>query len=194
MMVGLYHLELLGARVTPHFYVMLVERAQFRIEYFACESPLLNTLLRFLSTQRHLLEFTYLKITRYPSRDPDPWPSGLAHTSSTTAPLLLRPQLDSTSLRQLEYIGGGRSSREEVRAVEKIYRLGSLRFAWGAGRTETFLGMTKIFFVMNTSSIKHIYLSDISRNVSDSPQACSIFVTYKEGSILDIRAVCCDGS
>jgi len=175
VMVGLYHLELLDARATPRFYAMLAERARFRLEYFACESPLFDTLLRFLSTQRHLLGFTYL------SRSPDTQTTTrvrgqeVLHTVqalSTTAPLLLHSQLDSTSLRHLEYIGGGQSLREEVRAIEKIYRLGpqlrSLRFVWGAGGTGTFLDVTKFFFIaMNTSSIKYIYLSDISRNVSD---------------------------
>ena len=159
-----------------------------------------NLLLRFFSTQRHL-EFTYLSrlsdtqtTTRVRAQDV----LHIVHTLSTTVPLLLHPQLGDTSLRRLEYISGGQSSREEVRAIEKIYHLGpqlrSLRFAWGAGRTWTFLDVTRFFCIaMNTSSIKHIYLSDTSRNVGDFPQACLISTTYKEGLTLDIRAVCYNG-
>ena len=197
-MGGLYRLELLDVRTTPCFYAMLAETAQFQLEYFACESPLFETLIRFLSTQRYLLEFTYLArsletqaTTRLRTQD-------ILHTIqtlSTTAPILLHPQSDLTSLRRLEYLGGGQSLREEVRAIEKIYRVGpqlrSLRFMWGAGRAGTFLDVTKFFCIAkNTPLIKHIYLSDISRNVSGYPPLSSISTAYNRGSALDIRAVC----
>ena len=177
MMGELYRLELLDVRTTPCFYAMLAERAQFRLEYFACESPLFDTLLRFLSTQQYLLEFTYLARsleTRITTRSCDQEVLHTVQTLSTTAPLLLHPQFEPASLRRLEYIGGGQSLREEVRAIERIHRLGpqlrSLRFMWGAGRTETFLDVTKFFCIAaNTSSIKHIYLADVGRNVSDFP-------------------------
>jgi len=79
-MVGLYHLGLFDARATPRLYVMLAERAQFFLEYFTRESRLFDTLLRFLSTQRHLLEFTVsLRVTGYPYHDLGPWPRGVAH-------------------------------------------------------------------------------------------------------------------
>ena len=191
---GLYRLELLDVRITPHFYAMLTERAQFRLEYFACESPLFSTLLHFLSTQRHLLEFTYL--ARSPETQTATRVRGqevlhTVQTLSTTASLLLHPQLDTTSLRRLEYTSGGRDLKEEVRAIEKIHQLGprlrSLRFMWGAGRTETFLDVTKFFCIAkNTSSIKYVYLSDISRNVSDFPQAWSVFVVNKWRLVSDI--------
>lgn len=191
---GLYRLELFDVRITPHFYAMLTERAQFRLEYFACESPLFNTLLHFLSTQRYLLEFTHL------ARSPETQTATRVHgqevlhtvqTLSTTASLLLHPRLDTTSLRRLEYTSCGRDLKEEVRAIEKIHQLGpqlrSLRFMWGAGRTETFLDVTKFFCIAkNTSSIKYIYLSDVSRNVSDFPQAWSIFVVNKWRLVSDI--------
>lgn len=187
MIGGLYRLELLDFWNTPSFYGVLAEKAQFQLKYFACESPLFDSLLRFLSTQRHLLEFTYL--ARSPETQPisDHRGEEVLHTIqtlSTTAPLLLYPQLDPTSLQHLEYIGGDQSLREEVRAIEKIYRLGpqlsSLRFMWGAGRTETFLDVTKFFCIAaNTSSIKYIYLSDVSRTVSNFLQVPSLFVPYK---------------
>ena len=186
MMEGLYRLEILDARTTPYFYAMLAERAQFRLDYFACESPLFDTLLRFLSTQRHLLEFTYLPRplkTQTKTRVRDQEVLNSVQTLSTTASLLLHPQLDATSLRHLEYVGGGQGLREEVRAIEKIHQLGpqlrSLRFIWGAGRAETFLDVTKFFCIAkNTPSIKHIFLSDVSRNVSNVPRVCSTFATY----------------
>ena len=73
--------------------------------------------------------------------------------------------------------------REEVRAIEKIHQLGpqlrSLRFIWGAGRAETFLDVTKFFCIAkNIPSIRHIYLSDVSQNVSNVPRVCSTFTTY----------------
>jgi len=176
MMGGLYRLELLDIRITPYFYAVLAERAQFRLEYFACESPLFDSLLLFLSTQRHLLQFAYLARSLETQTTSHPRGEDVLHTVqtlSTTAPFLLSPQFDPTSLRHLEYIGGDQSLREEVRAIEKIYQLGpqlrSLRFVWGAGRTETFLDVTKFFCIAaNSSLIKYIYLSDVSRNVSNS--------------------------
>jgi len=109
-----------------------------------------NLLLRFLSTQRHLLEFTYRSRssdTQTTTRVRGQEVLHIVHTLSTTTPLLLHSQLGSTSLPHLGYIGGGQSLREEVRAIEKNYRLGpqlgSLRFAWGAGRTGMFLDVTK---------------------------------------------------
>jgi len=187
MMGGLYHLELLDVRITPYFYAVLTEKAQFRLEYFACESPLFDSLLRFLSTQRHLLEFTYLARSLETQAISHPCGEEVLHTIqtlSTTAPLLLSPQLDPTSLQHLEYIGGDQSLREEARAIEKIYRLGpqlqSLRFMWGAGKTETFLDVTKFFCIAaNTSSIKYIHLSDVSKNVSDFPRTPLLFVPYE---------------
>jgi len=187
MMGGLCRLEVLDARTTPYFYAMLAERAQFQLDYFTCGSPLFDTVIRFLFTQRHLLEFTYLARSLETQTTPRVRGQEVLYsvqTLSTTAPLLLHPQLDVGSLRHLEYVGGGQSLREEVRAIEKIHRLGpqlrSLRFMWGAGRTETFLDVTKFFSIAtNTSSIKYIYLSDVSRNVSDIPRVSSIFATYK---------------
>jgi hypothetical protein len=187
MMEGLDRLELLDVRTTPCFYAILAEKTQFQLEYFACESPLFDTLLHFLSTQQRLLEFTYLARsleTQTTTWVRDQEVLGTVQTLSTTAPLLLHPQLDATSLRHLEYIGGSQSLREEVRAIEEIYRLGpqlrSLRFMWSVGRTETFLDVSKFFCIAtNTSSIEHIYLSDISRNVSDFPQVSPVFATYK---------------
>ena len=198
----LYRLELLDVRTTPCFYAMLAERAQFRLESFACESPLFDTLLRFLSTQQYLLEFTYLARSLETQPTTRLYGQEVLHTVqtlSTTAPLLLYPQLDPASLRHLEYIGGGQSLREEVRAIERIYRLApqlrSLRFMWGSGRTETFLDVTKFFCIAaNTPEIKHIYLSDVSRNVSDFPWIYSVLSTHMRGSVSGIRAVCCDGS
>lgn len=110
-----------------------------------------------------------------------------AQTLSATAPLLLHPQLSTASLRHLEYVGGGQSFGEEVRAIERIYQLGpqlrSLRFIWGAGRTETFLDVTKFFCIAtNTSSIRHLCLSDISRNVSNVFRICSMFAAHREDS------------
>ena len=185
-MGGLYRLELIDVRITPWFYAMLAERAQFQLEYFACDSLLFDSLLRFLSTQPYLLEFIYLARSLGIPATPHPRGEDVLHTVqtlSTTAPLLLHPQLDSTSLRHLDYIGGGQSLREEVRAIEKIYELGqqlrSLRFTWGGGRTETFLDVTKFFCIAaNTSLIEYIYLSDVSRNVSDPLQIPSLFVPY----------------
>ena len=186
-MENLSCLELPDDRIQPSFYTMLTERAQFQLEYLACKSPLSDSLLRFLYTQRHLLEFTYL--ARSPETQDTTRARGqgilyTVQTLSTTPSLLLHPRLDTTSLRHLEYMGGGQSLREEVRAIEKIYRLGpqlrSLRFMWGTGRTETFLDVTKFFCIAtNTPSIKHIYLSDISRNVRGFPQPRSMFATYK---------------
>ena len=175
MMGGLLRLELLDVRTTPWFYAILAERAQFQLEHFTCDSLLFDSLLRFLSTQSHLLEFTYLTQSLEIQTTSHPRGEGVLHsvqTLSTTAPFLLHPQLDPTSLRHLEYIDGGQSLKEEVRAIEKIYQLGpqlrSLRFMWGAGRTETFLDVTKFFCIAaNTSFIKYIYLSDVSRNVGD---------------------------
>jgi len=60
MTEGLCRLEILDTGTTPCFYAMLKERARFQLEYFACGSPLFTTLISFLSTQRHLLKFTYL--------------------------------------------------------------------------------------------------------------------------------------
>ena len=174
MMEGLYHLAILDFRIMPWFYTSLAEKARFQLEYFSCESPLSETLLRFLATQQQLLEFTYFsqsietQTTRVRGQD-------VLHsvqTLSTTAPLLLHPQLHAASLRHLDYKGGGQSLKEEVRAIEKIHLLGpqlqSLRFTWGFGKTETFLDVTKFFFIAtNTPKIKHIYLSDVSRNVGD---------------------------
>ena len=202
MMGGLRNLELLDVRITPSFYAILAERAQFQLEYFACESPLFDSLLRFLSTQRHLLEFTYHAQsleTQTTTRVCGQEVLCTIRTLSTTAPLLLHPKLDATSLRHLEYMGGGQSLREEIRAIEEIYRLGpqlrSLRFMWGAGRTETFSDVTRFLCIAtNTSSVKHIYLSDISRNVRGFPRACLIFITHGSGSVLDIRAIYCYGS
>jgi hypothetical protein len=183
MMGGLRRLELLDVRITPSFYAILAERAQFQLECFACESPLFESLLCFLSTQQHLLKFAYL--TRSLETEPTTRVCGqeFLHTTqtlSTTAPLLLHPQLDAASLRHLEYMGFGQSLRGEIRAIEKICRLApqlrSLRFVWGAGRTETFLDVTKFFCIAtNTSSIKHIYLSDISRNVRFSLGLLNIY-------------------
>ena len=175
-MGGLHRLELLAVQTTPCFYAVLAERAQFQLEYFACESPLFDTLLRFLSSQRRLLEFTYLTQSLEPQTlISHPHDGGILHTVqtlSTTVPLLSHPQLDPTSLRRLEYIGGGHSLKEEVRAIEKIYRLGpqlrSLRFTWGAGRAEAFLDVTKFFCIAaNTSLIEYVYLSEVSQNVSE---------------------------
>ena len=184
---GLYRLELLDVRITPRFYAMLAERAQFQLEHFTCESPLSDALLRFLFSQQRLLECTYL--TRSLEAQTTTQVCGqevlcTVQTLSTTASLLLHPQLNAACLRHLEYIGGGQSLREEVRAIEEIYHLGprlrSLRFIWGAGRTETFLDVTKFFRIAaNTPLIKHIYLSDISRNVSDFHKVSSIFAIYK---------------
>lgn len=201
MMRELCCLELLDVRITPNFYTMLAERAQFQLGYFACGSPLSDSLLRFLSTQRHLLKFIHLARSLETKPTTRVCGQGVLYTAqklSTTASLLLHPQLDTTSLRHLEYIGG-QSLREEIRAIEKIYRLGpqlrSLRFMWGTGRTETFLDVTKfVCIATNTPSIKHIYLSEMSRDVRGFPWACSIFTTYKSGLILDIRAIYCCGS
>jgi len=194
MMGGLYHLELLDIRTTPDFYALLAERAQFRLECFVCESPLFDTLLWFLSTQRHLREFTHLAgslATHTATRVRGPQVLDTVQTLSATAPLLLHPQLDPSSLRHLEYMGGGQGLGEEVRAIEKIYQLGpqlrSLRFMWGAGRTETFLDVTKFFCIAkNTSSIKYIYLSDVSRNASDFPRTYSMFAFNERESVPDI--------
>ena len=185
-MEGLYRLELLDVRTTTCFYALLAEGAQFRLEYFACESPLSDTLLRFLSTQPYLLEFTYLARSLETQATTHLRSQEVLHTVqtlSTTASLLLHPRLDPTSLRHLEYVGGGQSLREEVRAIEMIYRLGpqlrSLRFVWGTGRTETFLDVTKFFCIAaDTSSIKHIYLSGINRNVSDFSWISSMLTAH----------------
>ena len=180
---------------------MFAERAQFQLEHFTRESFPFDTLLRFLFIQRHLLECTYL--TRSLEARTTTQVRGqeilcIVQTLSTTASLLLHPQLDATSLRRLEYIGDGQSSREGVRVIEEIYHLGprlrSLRFMWGGGKTETFRDVTKFFRITtNTPMIKHIYLSDTSRNVSDFHQASPIFAIYTRGSVLDIRAVCYNG-
>ena len=103
----------------------------------------------------------------------------IIQTLSTTASLYYT----HTTLRHLEYISSGQSLRGRVRAIKEIYHLGprlrSLRFMWGAGRTETFLDVTKFFHIAtNTPLIKHIYLSDISGNVSDFHQASPIFAIY----------------
>ena len=58
VMGGPYRLEVLDVRTTPYFFAMLAERSQPRLEDLMYESPLFDTPLRFLSTQRHLLEFT----------------------------------------------------------------------------------------------------------------------------------------
>ena len=177
MMEGLNRLEIADVRTIPRFYATLVQKASFQLKYFACGSPLFDTLLHFLSTQRHLLEFAYL------ARSLEAQPETLVHgqeilhsvqTLSTTAHLLLYPQLNVASLRDLTYVGGGQSLREEVQAIEEIYQLGpqlrSLRFMWGVGRTETFLDVTKFFCIAaNTFSVEHLYLSDISQNVSTCP-------------------------
>lgn len=187
-MEGLNRLEIIDARSTPRFYATLAERAHFQLEYFACGSPLFDTLLHFLSTQRRLLEFTYLPRSQEAQtvtqvRGQEMLQS--VQTLSTTARLLLYPKLAVTSLLHLTYVGVAQSLREEVWAIEKIYRLGpqlrSLRFMWGAGRKGTFLDVTKFFSIAeNTPLIEHLYLSDISRNVSGYPSACSIFSTYGE--------------
>ena len=193
-MGGLYRLELLDVRITPDFYAVLAKRAQFRLEYFACESPLFDTLLRFLSTQRYLLEFTYLAgflETQTTTRVRGPEVLHTVQTLSTTAPLLLHPQLDTSSLRHLEYVSGGHGLGKEAQAIERIYRLGpqlrSLRFMCGVGRTQTFLDVTKFFCIAtNTSSIKYIFLSDISQNVSKFLWTYSTFVSDKRGSGSDL--------
>lgn len=173
-MGGLVRLEVIGPRTTPSFYSTLAQKARFQLEYFACGSPLFDTLLDFLSTQQHLLEFAHL--ARSLEAQTGTWVHGqeILHsvrTLGTTARLLLCPRLNVPSLRHLTYVGGGQSLREEVRAIEHIYRLGpqlqSLCFMWGAGRTETFLDVTKFFCIAsNTPSVEHLYLSEISRHVS----------------------------
>ena len=175
-MESLRHLELLDVRITSDFYAILAERVQFQLEHFTCKSPPFDSLLRFLSTQRRLLEVTFLgrpletqALTRVYGQEI----LCTVQTLSTTASLLLHPRLNAASLRHLEYIGGGQSLREEARAIKKICQLGpqlrSLRFIWGTRRAETFLDVTKFFCIAaNTSSIKYMALSGISRNVSYS--------------------------
>ena len=126
-------------------------RTQFRFEYFACESPLFDILLPFLSTQRHICGFAL--------HEPEALHN--VQASSTTSPLLLHPQLDTSSLRRLEYMSHDQSLREEVRAIERIYRLRpqlrSLWFVWDAGKicaSPSFL---------HRDEYPYIYLSDISR-------------------------------
>ena len=175
-MESLRHLELLDVRITSDFYAMLAERVQFRLEYFTCKSPPFDSLLRFLSTQRRLLEVTFLgrpletqALTRVYGQEV----LCTVQTLSTTAPLLLHPRLNAASLRHLEYIGGGQSLREEARAIKKICQFGpqlrSLRFIWNTGRAETFLDVTKFFSIAaSTPSIKYMALLGINRNVSYS--------------------------
>jgi hypothetical protein len=145
--------------------------ACIQLKYFLCGSPLFDTLLHFLYIHQHLLKFTYLPHSSEPQTSTQVRGQEILHsvqTLNTTARLLLYPQLDVTSLRHLSFVGGGQSLREEVQAIEKIYRLRpqlrTLRLTWGAGRTETFLDVTKFpSITTNTSSIAHIYLSDISQ-------------------------------
>lgn len=179
MMGGLNRLEVTDARTTPRFFATLVQKAYFQLEYFACGSPLFDTLLHFLSTQRQLLEFTSLPQSLEVQAGAPVRGQEILHsvqTLNTTARLLLYPRLNVASLRDLTYVGGGQSLGEELRAIEKIYQLGpqlrSLRFVWGAGRAETFLDVTKFFCIAtNTSSVEHLSLSDISQNVSCCPPA-----------------------
>ena len=185
VMGGLDRLEVIDVRTTPSFYATLADRAHFQLHYFACASPLFDTLLLFLSSQRQLLEFTYLARSLEIQTEHQVHCQEILHsvqTLNTTSHLLLYPRLNVTSLRHLTYVGGGQSLREEVRAIENIYRLGpqllSLRFMWGAGRTETFLDVTKFFSIAaNTSLIEHLYLSDVSRNVSGFPSTRLVFAT-----------------
>ena len=88
-------------------------------------------------------------------------------------------------------MSGGHGLREEVQAIERIYRLGpqlrSLQFICGVGRTQTLLDVTKFFCIAtNTSSIKYICLSDVSQNVSESLWTYSTFVSDKRGLGLDL--------
>lgn len=187
-MGGLNRLQVIDVRTTPCFYATLAERVHFQLRYFTCGSPLFDALFHFLSTQRHLLEFTYLARSPETRSETQVCSQEIlrsVQTLDTTAPLLLHPQLDVTSLRHLVYVGGGQGVGEEVRAIEKIYRLGpqlrSLRFMWGAGRTETFLDVTKFFCIAaNTPSVEHLYFSDISPNVSGCPLTCSVPAAYIE--------------
>ena len=81
MIEGLHRLELLDIRITPWFYAVLAERARFRLEYSACESPLFDSLFRFLSAQRDLLGFT--RFSRDPDDKPPPWRRSLAYHPNT---------------------------------------------------------------------------------------------------------------
>lgn len=169
----LCRLEILDTGTTPSFYAILAERARFQLEYFACGSPLFTTLISFLSIQRHLLKFTYLARSSEAQTIPLTLDRDILCTVeslSTTASLLLHARSNTTSLRHLEYVGGGQNLGEEVQAIEKVYQLGpqlrSLRFFWGAGRTETFLDVTRFFCIAtNTSSVEHLYLSGVCRNI-----------------------------
>jgi len=123
---------------------VLAERARFRLEYFACESRLFDTLLRFLSAQRHLLEITYL--SRSPDTQTTTWVRGqealhTVHTLSRMAPLLLHSQLDGSSLRRLEYIGGGQSLRGEDLPPRTAIEVTEVR----VGRWEDVPGRDQVF-------------------------------------------------
>ena len=97
---------------------------------------LFDTLFHLLSTQRHLLKFMHPARSLRPQTGTRVQGQGILHSVQT--PCATAPLTEGSLFAEPDVCGCRQGLREEVRTVEKIYRLEphlrSLRFMWGPRR------------------------------------------------------------